>query len=268
MGLFMSEQIRRLLPQTIKPLPHIERWLPFVFGLIILWLWVLVSQSSYVIIAPPLDVARAFRDSLLNGSLIRHTGITLVEILFGFTVGVSSAFILGYGIAQNRTLERVIGSYLVGFQAIPLVVVAPVFIYVFGPGLIPNGTISAIIVFFPMLITTIVGMRNVDPNLRDLMRSLMATRWQSFLKLDLPAALPVLFGGLKISTTLAVAGAIVSEAVSSQAGLGYLIYSARYVYDKALMWVGVFTLIALALLLYEMVARLERRLLRWQRAGH
>jgi NitT/TauT family transport system permease protein len=264
----MSEQIRRVLPQPIKPLPKLERWLPVAFGLVILGLWIVISQSEYSFIAPPLDVARAFKDSLLNGSLIRHTGTTLLEVLLGFGLGVSVAFILGYGIAQNRTIERVIGSYVVGFQAVPLVVVAPVLIYVFGTGLIPNGTISAIIVFFPMLITTIVALRSVDPDLRDLMRSLTATHWQTFLKLELPAALPILFGGLKISTTLAVAGAVVSEAVSSQSGLGYLIYSARYVYDKALMWVGVFTLITLALLLYELIARLERRLLRWQRSVH
>lgn len=258
------------MPNIQRGMPFAFGMLPLAFGVLILCLWYFATRgesAATLIIASPLDVARQAAASLLNGSLINHTITSLLEILFGFSVGVGAAFLLGYGIARNSLLEQIIGPYAVGFQAVPMIAIAPVLIYFFGTGIVPNGTIGAIIVFFPMLITTIVAIRSVDPDLRDLMRSLHATRWQTFVHLELPAALPVLFGGLKISTTLAVAGAIVSEAVSSESGLGYLIYSARYTYDKALMWVGVFTLVGLALLLYEIVARLERHLLKWQRSS-
>ncbi|MEP7286899.1 MAG: ABC transporter permease [Chloroflexota bacterium] len=245
-------------------------WLPPLIGLLVLALWYLLTrdQATAFGIASPIGVAQQFITTLMNGTLLRHIGVTLLEICIGLLAGVSSAFILGYGIARNRFLEQAIGPYAVGFQAVPIIAVAPVLIRIFGPGIVSNGIVCALIVFFPMLINTMVGIRNVSPDLRDLMRSLSATRWQIFTRLEVPAALPVLLGGLKISATLAVIGAVVGEAVSAQAGLGYLIYSARYVYDTSLVLVGVFTLTALALTLYELVSRLESRLLRWQRAGH
>ena len=252
-----------------RPVRHF-RWLPLLLALVVLLVWYLLtrdSASASFVVAPPQAVAQQFVTLLANGTLIRHIGTTLVEIALGFALGVGCAFILGYGIAKNKLLEQLIGPYAVGFQAVPIVAIAPVLIRFFGPGLISNGIICALIVFFPMLVSTIVGVRNVDPDLRDLMRSLTATPWQMFTRLEVPAALPVLFGGLKISTTLAVAAAIVGEAVSSNAGLGFLIYSSRYVYDTSSVLVGVFTLTALALVLYEVVARIERRWLAWQRRG-
>src|SRR5258708_25505686 len=196
------------------------------------------------------------------------TGRTLFEIVRVFALGVSVAFVLGYGIVHSRLLERATGPYAVGFQAVPIIAIAPVLIIVVGPGIPSNAIICSLIVFFPMLISTIVGLRNIDHDLRDLMRALRATRWQTFTRLELPGALPVVFGGLKISATLAVIGAVVGELTSSEAGVGYMIYSARYFFNAARVEVGVLALTALALILYEVVARIERRMLRWQRAGH
>jgi NitT/TauT family transport system permease protein len=246
------------------------RWLPALVALLVLLLWYLLTldnRGTAFVVAPPLAVAQQFITLLANGTLLRHVGTTLIEIALGFTLGVGCAFILGYGIAKNVLLEQVISPYAVGFQAVPIVAIAPVLIRFFGPGLISNGIICALIVFFPMLVSTIVGMLSVDPNLRDLMRSLTATPWQMFTRLEIPAALPVLFGGLKISTTLAVAAAVVGEAISANAGLGFLIYSSRYVYDTSSVLVGVFTLTALALALYTLVSRIERRWLAWQQRG-
>jgi NitT/TauT family transport system permease protein len=244
-------------------------WLPPLIALGVLLLWYLSTRDSAeaFLIASPGAVGQQFVTTLGNGTLVNHIATTLAEIAIGAVLGIGSAFILGYSIAKNRLLEKAIGPYAVGFQAVPIIAIAPVLIRIFGPGIISNGIVCALIVFFPMLINTIVGIRNVDPDLHDLMRSLSATRWQMFTRLEIPAALPVLFGGLKISATLAVIGAVVGEAVSAQAGLGFLIYSARYVYDTSLVLVGVFTLTALALGLYQLVTLIERRLLRWQRIG-
>ncbi len=254
---------------TLRPAPS-YRWLPVVIALAVLGFWYLSTRGQSgmaFIVASPQAVAGEFVASVLNGTLFRHVATTLLEIGLGFTAGVSGAFVLGYSIAKNVLIDRALSPYVVGFQAVPIVVIAPALIPLVGPGILTNGIICALIVFFAMLVSTIVGIRNVDPDLRDLMRSLSATRWQTFTRLEIPAALPVLFGGLKISMTLAVAGAIVGEAVSANAGLGFLIYSATYVYNRALVLVGVFTLTALALTLYACVAQIERRFLAWQRRG-
>ncbi len=277
---FMLEQTTKRLPRR----PTLERdrtrfieiapkrparpygLLPILLGVLVLVFWYFQTrdQAASFVVAPPLVVAEQFVASVANGTLIRHVGTTLAEIGIGFALGVSVAFMLGYGIARNTILDQTLSPYAVGFQAIPMIALAPTLIRFFGPGIVTNGIIGALIVFFPMLMSTIVGFRNIDPALRDLMQSYAATRWQTFLKLEIPAALPVLFGGFKVSTTLAVVGAIVGEAVSAQAGLGFLIYSSRYVYDTSLVLVGVFTLTALALLLYELVSRIERGFLAWQ----
>jgi NitT/TauT family transport system permease protein len=124
--------------------------------------------------------------------------------------------------------------------------------------------ICALIVFFPVLINTVVGVRSVPEDLRELMRSLQATRWQTIAQLEVPAALPVLLGGLRIGATLSVIGAVVGEFVGADQGLGFLVSLGRGLYDTALVYVAVFTLIGMALTLYGAVVLLERRLLSWQ----
>ncbi|MHB1355775.1 MAG: ABC transporter permease, partial [Anaerolineae bacterium] len=124
--------------------------------------------------------------------------------------------------------------------------------------------VCALTLFFPVLINTIVGIRNVDRDLVDLMRSLQSTRWQFFYYLELPAALPVLFGGLKVGVTLSVIGAVVGEFVGADRGLGFLVNLARGLFDTPLMFVALFTLMIVALVLYGLVSLLERWLLGWR----
>ena len=135
----------------------------------------------------------------------------------------------------------------------------------FGSGLLSKVLVCALITFFPTLVNTIVGIRNVDTDLRDLMRSLRASRWQMFRLLDLPAAAPTIFGGLKLSVILSVVGAVVGEFVGADAGLGFLINLARGVLDTPLMFVAIISLIGLAQTLYMAVSALEAYYLRWQK---
>ena len=134
----------------------------------------------------------------------------------------------------------------------------------FGPGQISKVLICALIVFFPVLINTIVGVRTVPAELYDLMHSLRATNTQVFWKLEVPAAMPVLLAGLKIGATLAVIGAVVGEFVGADKGLGFLISLGDGLYNTPLVFVAVITLVAMALVLYATVAMLERRLLAWR----
>jgi NitT/TauT family transport system permease protein len=124
--------------------------------------------------------------------------------------------------------------------------------------------ICALIVFFPVLVNTTVGIRSTPKELRDLMRSLQASRWQTLRLLEIPAAMTVFLGGLRIGATLSVIGAVVGEFVGADRGLGFLVTRARGQYDTALVFVAVLTLIALALGLYALVTLLEKRLLAWQ----
>jgi len=216
------------------------------------------------ILPSPLIVGQRFLELARDGSLWRHTLVTLSEILAGLAVGVTVAFVLGYLVAKSPSLERVLAPYIVASQSIPVVAIAPLLIIWFGAGTLSKVMISALIVFFPVLVNTVVGVRSVPADLHDLMRSLRATRWQIFAKLDVPASLPVLFGGLKIGATLAVIGAVVGEFVAADQGLGFLITLKRGLYDTAGVFVAVFLLIGLAMLMYSAVSLVERRTLRWR----
>jgi NitT/TauT family transport system permease protein len=175
-----------------------------------------------------------------------------------------TAAFLGYILAKSPMVERWLSPYIVASQAIPIVAIAPLLVIWLGPGLFSKILISALIVFFPILINTIIGLRAVPEDLRDLMISLRATRWQTFRILEVPSALPVLLGGLRIGATLAVIGAVVGEFVGSDRGLGFLINIGRGQYDTALVFVAVFTLVIMALSLYGLVVLAEQQLLGWQ----
>ena len=185
-------------------------------------------------------------------------------LLLGLFFGVGLATLLGYLVAKSHALERLLSPYLVASQAVPLVAIAPLLVIWFGPGMFSKVLICGLIVFFPVLVNTVVGVRAVPGPLYDLMRSLHAGQTQVLLKLEIPAALPIFLGGLRIGATLSVIGAVVGELVGSDQGLGFLINVGRGQYDTALVFVAVFVLIALALCLYGAVAWLEARALGWQ----
>jgi NitT/TauT family transport system permease protein len=242
-------------------------WMVPITILSILLLWELANRWSGLpafILPGPQAVGTRFLAAIQDGSLFRHTQATLVEVVWGLLLGFLSATTLGYGLAKSKTVERLLAPYIVASQSIPVVAIAPLLVIWLGPGRLSKVMISALIVFFPVLINTIVGVRSVPEDLRDLMRSLRATRWQVFAKLELPAAMPVLLGGLKIGATLSVIGAVVGEIVGADEGLGFLINIGRGVYDTTLVYVAVITLVILAMGLYTVVAVLEHWLLAWR----
>jgi len=172
--------------------------------------------------------------------------------------------VLGYWLAKNQWLERILAPYIVASQSVPMVAIAPLLVIWLGPGVLSKVLITALIVFFPILVNVIVGVRGVSKGLYDLMRSFQSTRWQTLRYLEIPAAMPVFLGGLRIGATLAVIGAVVGEFVGADRGLGFLVNVGRGMYDTALVFVSVFTLIAMAMGIYGIVNLLERRLLAWQ----
>ncbi len=245
-----------------------RRLLSPAVALALLLAWHVVTAGEMVpafMLPAPGAVLDALHDVLVDGSLLRHAGVTLVEVLAGLAFGLTVAVVLGYLLAKCPAFEQVLAPYIVALQAIPIVAIAPLLIIWFGSGVQSKIITCALIVFFPMLVNTVVGVRQVEPDLRDLMDSLGATPWQTFRYLEVPAALPVLLGGLKVSATLSVIGAVVGEFVGTSEGLGFLINSARSVFNTPLVFVAVFALTLMALALYGLVSLLERHMLAWQR---
>jgi NitT/TauT family transport system permease protein len=216
------------------------------------------------ILPPPHLVWMRLVQVILDGSLLHHSLVTLGEVMSGLALGVSLSTALGYLLARSSAVERLLSPYIVASQAVPIVAIAPLLVIWFGSGVFSKILICALIVFFPVLVNTVVGLRSVPEELRDLMRSLQASRWQTFRWLEAPAALPVFLGGLRIGATLSVIGAVVGEFVGANLGLGFMISRARGQYDTALVFVAVLALIIMALSLYGLVVLLERRLLSWQ----
>lgn len=257
---------------TLGTPPRRQRWvrrlLPLVIGglIVLLWAWYTRDGGGFMR-ATPGEVLAAYRDMLADGTLVRHIATTLAEVALGYFIGVALALVLGYSVSRIAAVEKLVLPYLVGLQAIPIVAIAPIIITYLGPGIVTNALICALIVFFPMLITTNVAIRSIDPTQRELMHAWRASWWQTFRWLEVPASLPILFGGFKVSTTLAVIGAVVGEGVSAQYGLGFLVYYSRYVFNQSSALVGLFTLMLLAYGLYWLVSQIERRVLAWRRPG-
>ncbi len=232
---------------------------------IFLGLWKLVvvvgDYPPFILPAPEVVGARFVR-AWSEGVMTPHSVTTLSEVLLGFGAGALLALLVGYLLARSRLAERLLSPYLVAAQATPILALAPLIALWFGSGLTGKVLICALIVFFPVAVSTMVGIRSVDRNLLELGRSLRATRWQVVTKLEIPAALPQILGGMRVGVTLAVVGAIVGEWAGGDQGLGVLINLARgSLFDIPLMFATLLTIALIGVALYLVVLLIERRLL-------
>jgi NitT/TauT family transport system permease protein len=240
-------------------------WLPVVgaFAFFIL-AWkavVIVGGLPDYILPPPEMVAVRFVTAWADGTVWPHFVTTMIEVVLGFSVGAALGLIVGYGLARSELFERLASPYLVAAQAIPILVLAPLLVLWFGSGLLSKVVICALIVFFPVAIATMVGIRSVDRRLLELGRSLRATRRQILTTLEIPAALPNIFGGMRVGVTLAVVGAVVGEWAGASKGLAVLINLARgSLFDIPLMFATLLTIALVGVALYLVVVVAERRL--------
>ncbi|MFN2251715.1 MAG: ABC transporter permease [Anaerolineae bacterium] len=258
-------------PQQWHGARRAAEWLalPAALALLVIAWWGLAKRFEHLdkawLLPTPVDVVESFAR---NRSLIAwHTQATLVEIVAGFAVGFSLAVVLGYVVYRSRTLDRLLTPYIVASQAVPIIAVAPLLVIWLGAGMRMKSLTAALIVFFPMLVNTVVGLRNIDPANRELMRALSATPTQTLLKLEIPAAMPYLLAGLRVAVTLSVIGAVVGEFVGSSRGLGTLVLISGGQHNEALKFAALLTLVALALTLYGSAVALERVLLRGRMAA-
>lgn len=189
--------------------------------------------------------------------LVAHSILTLREVVEGFLLSVVVSIPLGILVVYSRTLERIVYPALVAFQAIPKVALAPILVVWFGFGLTSKVTLAFVTAMFPIIVNTVVGMKQTPPELIMLMRSLRASEAQIFFKIRLQAAAPHVFGGFKIGITLAVVGAIVGEFIASNGGLGFLLLAANNNIDTPLLFAVVLALAFLSIALYYAVELVE-----------
>lgn len=222
---------------------------------------VLVGGYPVYILPAPEEVAARFVTAWADGTIAPHAVATVLEVVIGFVVGAGLAIAIGYVLARLPLAERLLSPYIVAAQATPILAVAPLLALWFGTGLGTKVFICALIVFFPIAIATMVGIRAVDAQLLELARSLRATRRQIVTTLEIPAALPSIFGGLRVGATLAVVGAIVGEWAGADRGLGVLINLARgSLFDTPLLFATLLTIALLGIALYGLVVLVERAL--------
>ena len=238
-----------------------------VSALVLLALWRGVvfwrNYPAFILPTPEAVIVRWARE-MTQGTLFGHTLWTLAESLGGFTLALAVSLVLGYLLAHAPRLERVLAPQIAATQAIPVVAVAPLIILWIGADLRAKILIAALVTFFPILSSTIVALRGIQRDLLEMAAISGATRWQTLWYVELPLALPGIFGGVKAGLALATTGAVVGEFVGGSDGLGALINIARGLFDTPLMFAALLTLAMITLSYYLIATLLERALVRWE----
>jgi ABC-type nitrate/sulfonate/bicarbonate transport system permease component len=230
--------------------------------------WQAVASLAGVdklILASPLETARALGDD--SSLLLDNAWVTLVEVLLGLAAAFVVGFVSALAMHLVRPLRDAAYPLLVASQAIPIVVIAPLFVLAFDYGIGPKIAIVALICFFPVTVNVLDGLRGTDPDLLKLMRSLGASRLQTLRKVELPACLPYLFSGLRLAATVSVIGAVFGEWSGAEDGLGWLVLNASHQLETPRTYAGVVILTAMAVALFALVTLLERVAVPWNRQG-
>ena len=238
--------------------------LPVIALVVVFIAWsaaVKVFAIPEYLLPAPLDVVnRIVREWHL---LAKNGAYTLQSVLIGFFAGVAIGVPLAFAVVLSRSIERVTMPILVMSQTIPKVAIAPILVVWLGFGILPKIAIVFLITFFPIVVSTVVGLKSVESDMIDLVRSMGANTHKIMLRVRGPSALPQMFAGFKIAICLSVVGAIVGEFVGSDTGLGYLLLTSTGTLDGTLVWSALFILIAMGIILFAIVSKIERLLIPW-----
>jgi NitT/TauT family transport system permease protein len=222
----------------------------------------LLDVPTYIL-PPPSQIAMAMFRGTSSGVYARHLGVTMAGTGLGFVTGCVFAFVLGTSVAMSRRFDYFLYPYIVMFQAMPKVALAPLIVVWFGLGITSKVVSAALIAFFPLMVNTIVGLRSADEDRINLMRSLGANGAQIFWKLRVPSALPFIMAGLEVALILALIGTIVAEFVGAEAGLGMLSQSMNFTMDVGGQFSILILLAVIGLLMNRGILALRRRVLFW-----
>jgi len=227
--------------------------------LVVIWhYFVVLGHVPKFVMPSPYDTVQALLTP--NYRWVENITVTTVEIFGGYIIAVVAGILIALLFSWFRTAEMLVMPLLVSLNMIPKVALGPLIIVWFKYGIGPNIMMAFAICFFPIVLTTARGLKEVEPDLLDLVRTLRGSRWQVFTKIQLPGALPYIFAGMKVAAILAVAGAIVGEFLGSDRGLGYLMLQVQVTLDTAAMFMAVILITIIGGFLYMLVLLLERLL--------
>ena len=241
---------------------------PILLVVILLVVWDLAIRlfriPPYLIPAPEAVVKQLVAEW---PKLWRESLVTTYATLGGFALSIAFGIPMALMIAYSRTIESFVYPLLVFSQSVPKIAIAPLFVVWFGFGIIPKVICAFMLGFFPVVVSTVMGFKSVDPDMIDLARSMKAGKLAMFIRISLPQAMPSIFAGLKVSVTLAVVGAVVGEFVGSNSGIGYLLQIANGNFDLPLMFAALTVLSGIGVLLFVAVDVVERLMIPWH-ASH
>ena len=242
--------------------------IPWVVTAALFLVWelscILFSIPPFVLPRPTV-IAEAmvqFREPLLQ-----HSAQTLYTTLAGFAISILLGLFIGLMIGASPLVYNGLYPLLIGFNSIPKVALVPVLVIWFGIGTVPAIITAFVIAFFPIVVNVATGLATIEPELRDVMRSLGASRSEILLKVGIPRSMPYLFASLKIAITLSFIGSIVAETVASNMGIGYLMLSASSRFQVPLVFAGLLAVGAMGIALYSVCSIFERRMTRWAFRG-
>ncbi|MBI4588689.1 MAG: ABC transporter permease [Candidatus Rokubacteria bacterium] len=225
-------------------------------------------RISPFIVPPPSAIGQALFVGFRANTYTVHLLYTLAETLLGFFIGAAIGCALGIFVARSLLLERIFYPYVIAFQAMPKIAIAPLLVLWFGFGIWSKVAMASMIAFFPVLVNVITGLRAVDRDAVDLLRSLSATEAQIFRMVQLPTSLPYVFAGLDIAIVFSLLATIVAEFVGSQVGMGNLILQMNFALDVAGVFAVLMILSAVGVGLHLIVVKIQRRVIFWSNTGY
>ena len=223
------------------------------------------EAPHYILPAPSAIVATLVEKRAMLG---RHTLVTLQEMLLGFGLAVSVGVVLAVLMFEIPVLERALYPYVIGSQTVPVFAIAPLLVLWLGYGMMSKVLMAAIIVFFPIVLNTLDGLKAADADIVSLLRVMRASRWQLLRKAQLPAALPFMLSGAKIGISISTIGAVIGEWVGARAGLGRLMLDANSQLQVSLVFAAILCLTLLGLALFGLMTLVERWLTPWRYLSH
>ena len=238
--------------------------LPAGIVLMVIGFWEITVRLFHIapwLLPPPSSIGAELINS--HNLLLRHTWVTLEEVLLGFTLSLVIGISLATAIAYSRIIERTTYPFVIASQTIPVIAIAPLLLIWIGYGIWPKIIVVVLISFFPIVINTVDGLKVADPDMVNMMRTLGASRWQIFTRIQIPSSLPFLFSGIRIAITMSVIGAVIGEWVGASAGLGYLMTRSAPQFLTDRVFASIFILSIMGILLFTLVVLAERFTIPW-----
>lgn len=241
---------------------------PSVSLLVFLSVWQIgdwVFAFNVLILPNPLEICRAIVFNWQD--IVLATAVTMTEAVVGFALAGIVAYAMAVLFVQSSAARDALYPFAVALKSTPLIALAPLLVLWFGNGMMSKIVMAALVAFFPVLVTSVQGLANIDRELIDMLRSMSATPTQVFWKVRIPGSLPYLFASLRVASSLAVVGAVIGEFTGSTMGIGYLLNTSSYYLETPLLFGGIFAISIAGIIFFYLVAWAEKRLLFWQEQG-